>query len=142
MSTWSPQATSTRLGVVHETTPAALTPAHRELLDQVLDKWSLQVLESLCERPQRFNELRRSVPAVTQKSLTATLRRLERNGMVERNLLSSRPVAVEYRVSALGSTLQDLVDALLAWSTSVLPDVETARAAFDGTGPDTASLSR
>ena len=113
-----------------ETAPA-LAPAHRELLDQLLDKWSLQVLDSLCERPQRFNELRRSIPAVTQKSLTATLRRLERNGMIERNLLSSRPVAVEYRISALGSTLQDLVDALLAWSTSVLPDVEVARAAFD-----------
>jgi len=124
-----------------ETGPA-LTPAHRELLDQVLDKWSLQVLESLCERPQRFNELRRSIPAVTQKSLTATLRRLERNGMVDRRLLSTRPVAVEYRVSGLGGTLQDLVDSLLAWSTSVLPDVETARAAYDGPGPETAPLSR
>ena len=127
---------------MHETTPAALAPAHRELLDQVLDKWSLQVLESLCERPQRFNELRRSIPAVTQKSLTATLRRLERNGMVERRLLTSRPVAVEYRVSALGGTLQDLVDALLSWSASVLPDVEAAREAFDGPGPEAASLSR
>lgn len=127
-----------------ETAPTdspVLAPAHRELLDQVLDKWSLQVLDSLCERPQRFNELRRSVPAVTQKSLTATLRRLERNGMVERDLLSSRPVAVEYRISALGSTLQDLVDALLAWSTSVLPDVEAARASFDEPRPDRASLS-
>lgn len=127
-----------------ETAPTApaLAPAHRELLDQVLDKWSLQVLDSLCERPQRFNELRRSVPAVTQKSLTATLRRLERNGMVERTVLSSRPVAVEYRVSGLGSTLQDLVDALLVWSTAVLPDVEAARAAFDEPGPGTVPLSR
>ncbi|MFD6133741.1 winged helix-turn-helix transcriptional regulator [Isoptericola sp. NPDC056618] len=127
---------------MHETSPAALAPAHRELLDQVLDRWSLQVLESLCERPQRFNELRRSIPAVTQKSLTATLRRLERNGMVERRLLSSRPVAVEYRVSGLGSTLQDLVDALLSWSTSVLPDVEAARAAYDEPEPGAAPLSR
>ncbi|MFI2102763.1 winged helix-turn-helix transcriptional regulator [Isoptericola sp. NPDC019693] len=123
-------------------TAPALAPAHRELLDEVLDKWSLQVLESLCERPQRFNELRRSIPAVTQKSLTATLRRLERNGMVERTLLSSRPVAVEYRVSDLGSTLQGLVDALLAWSTAVLPDVEAARDAFDSPGPDATTLSR
>ena len=55
---------------------------HRELLDQVLDKWSLSVLKELCERPCRFNELRRAIPQVTQKSLTATLRRLERNGKV------------------------------------------------------------
>jgi DNA-binding HxlR family transcriptional regulator len=119
-----------------ETAPARsdgpqLTERHRELLDQVLDKWSLQVLDALCERPLRFNDLRRAIPVVTQKSLTATLRRLERNGMVERIVTSTRPVAVEYRVSTLGKSLQDLIDALLHWTTCTLPDVERARARFD-----------
>ncbi|PSK93006.1 HxlR family transcriptional regulator [Haloactinopolyspora alba] len=108
-----------------------ITAEHRELLDQVLDKWSLQVLDALCERPSRFNELRRAIPVVTQKSLTATLRRLERNGMVERVVTSTRPVAVEYRISPLGKTLQELIDALLHWSTANLPDVRKARARFD-----------
>lgn len=108
-----------------------LTAAHRELLDQVLDKWSLQVLDKLCERPRRFNELRRAIPVVTQKSLTATLRRLERNGMVERAVVSSRPIAVEYRISALGTTLQELIDALLRWTTVNMARVESARARFD-----------
>ncbi|GAA5133633.1 winged helix-turn-helix transcriptional regulator [Pseudonocardia adelaidensis] len=108
-----------------------LTEQHRELLDQVLDKWSLQILDSLCERPLRFNELRRAIPVVTQKSLTAALRRLERNGMIERVVTSTRPVAVEYRVAPLGRSLQDLIDALLRWSTVTLPDVERARARFD-----------
>jgi DNA-binding HxlR family transcriptional regulator len=108
-----------------------LTERHRELLDQVLDKWSLQVLDALCERPLRFNDLRRAIPVVTQKSLTSTLRRLERNGMVERVVTSTRPVAVEYRISPLGRSLQDLIDALLHWTTVTLPDVERARARFD-----------
>ncbi|RDI48176.1 winged helix-turn-helix transcriptional regulator [Nocardia mexicana] len=108
-----------------------LTERHRELLDQVLDKWSLQVLDALCERPLRFNELRRAIPVVTQKPLTAALRRLERNGMIERVVTSTRPVAVEYRVSKLGRTLQDLIDALLHWTTVTLPEVERARARFD-----------
>ena len=108
-----------------------LTERHRELLDQVLDKWSLQVLDALCERPLRFNELRKAIPVVTQKSLTTTLRRLERNGMVERVVTSTRPVAVEYRVARLGRSLQDLIDALLLWTTVTLPDVERARARFD-----------
>ncbi|WP_116047806.1 winged helix-turn-helix transcriptional regulator [Amycolatopsis palatopharyngis] len=108
-----------------------ITAPHRELLDQVLDKWSLHVLEELCERPSRFNELRRAIPVVTQKSLTATLRRLERNGMVERVVVSSRPVAVEYRISPLGTTLQDLIDALLRWTSVNMPDVERARTRFD-----------
>ena len=62
-----------------DTSAAELTVSapHRELLDQVLDKWSLAVLNELCERPCRFNELRRLIPVVTQKSLTATLRKLE-----------------------------------------------------------------
>ncbi|WP_258723757.1 winged helix-turn-helix transcriptional regulator [Cellulomonas sp. NS3] len=104
---------------------------HRELLDQVLDKWSLQVLDTLCGRPLRFNELRREIPAVGQKSLTATLRRLERNGMVERVVIATRPVAVVYRITPTGDTLNELVDALLRWTTVNLPEVERARARFD-----------
>lgn len=109
-----------------------ITPPHRELLDQILDKWSLAVLNELCERPSRFNELRRAIPAVTQKSLTATLRRLERNGIVERELLGSRPVAVEYRITPLGKTLRDPVDVLLGWAETHMSAIEDARARFDG----------
>ncbi|MBI9113548.1 winged helix-turn-helix transcriptional regulator [Sanguibacter suaedae] len=104
---------------------------HRELLDQVLDKWSLQVLEELCERPSRFNDLRRAVPEVTAKSLTATLRRLERNGIVGREVVSSRPVAVEYSITPLGKTFRDPVDALLVWARAHLPEIQRAREAFD-----------
>ncbi|MFD8194702.1 winged helix-turn-helix transcriptional regulator [Streptomyces wuyuanensis] len=104
---------------------------HREFLDQVLDKWSLSVLNELCERPCRFNDLRRAIPSVTQKSLTATLRRLERNGIVERVLLSSRPVAVEYRITPLGKTMRQPVEVLLKWVATHMPEVERARHAFD-----------
>lgn len=108
-----------------------ITMSHRELLDQVLDKWSLEVLDKLCEQPLRFNELRREIPVITQKSLTTTLRRLERNGMVERVIVSTRPVSVEYRITPLGKTLQDLIEALLGWSAANMPGVQHARARFD-----------
>jgi DNA-binding HxlR family transcriptional regulator len=104
---------------------------HRELLDQVLDKWSLQVLDELCGHDLRFNELRRAIPAIGQKSLTASLRRLERNGMIERVVSQTRPVAVEYRIAPVGNTLNELVDALLRWTTENLPEVERARERFD-----------
>lgn len=107
-----------------------ITATHREVLGQVLDKWSVLVLEELCERPCRFNQLRRLIP-VTQKSLTATLRRLERNGIVERVVISDRPVAVEYRITMLGKTLRDPVDAILTWSDDHLDEIERARARFD-----------
>lgn len=104
---------------------------HRELLDQVLDKWSLAVLNELCERPCRFNELRRAIPQVTQKSLTATLRKLERNGIVEREVVTTRPVAVEYRITRLGKSLRDPIDALLKWADIHLPQIRQAREDFD-----------
>lgn len=104
---------------------------HRELLDQVLDKWSLQVLDQLCGRPLRFNELRRAIPGIGQKSLTTTLRRLERNGMIDRLVLPVRPIAVEYRVAPVGDTLNQLVDALLQWTTQNMAEVEHSRERFD-----------
>lgn len=108
-----------------------IATAHRELLDQVLDKWSLSVLNELCERPCRFNELRRAIPEVTQKSLTGTLRRLERNGIVKREVTSTRPVAVTYRITPLGKTLRRPVDVLLEWAGQHMPAIEAAREAFD-----------
>ena len=121
---------------MNDTSPAAsdllqVDAPHRELLDQVLDKWSLQVLDVLCGKDLRFNELRRAIPAIGQKSLTASLRRLERNGMIERVVLQSRPVAVEYRIAPVGNTLNELVDALLRWTTENLPEVQRARERFD-----------
>ncbi|MEV7673030.1 helix-turn-helix domain-containing protein [Streptomyces sp. NPDC088752] len=104
---------------------------HRELLDQILDKWSLAVLSELCERPCRFNELRRAIPRVTQKSLTATLRRLERNGVIDREVVSTRPVAVRYRITPLGKTLRHPIDVLLAWTSRNMPAIQRAREDFD-----------
>ena len=113
------------------TDPLEISAPHRELLDQVLDKWSLSVLNELCERPCRFSQLRRAIPAVSQKSLTATLRRLERNGIIERKLLSSRPVAIEYRITPLGKTLRHPIDVLLEWAAAHMPDIKQARETFD-----------
>lgn len=111
--------------------PFEISARHRALLDQVLDKWSLEILNELCERPARFSQLRRAIPAVTQKSLTSTLRRLERNGVITRVVLSTRPVAVEYRITPLGKTLRLPVDVLLEWAAVNMPRIEEARQCFD-----------
>lgn len=110
---------------------AQVSASHRELVGQVLDRWSLHVLSELCVGPCRFNDLRRAVPGVTQKSLTATLRRLERNGLVSRTVLATRPVAVEYAMTPLGKTVREPVDALLAWSAAHEVEIEAARDRFD-----------
>ncbi len=104
----------------------------RLLLDQIADKWSVLILAALCDGPLRFNAIKRRLEGITQKALTQSLRRLERNGIVARRVIVASPVAVEYRVTPLGRTLKQPFQALHAWTVDHLPDVEEARQAFDG----------
>jgi DNA-binding HxlR family transcriptional regulator len=110
----------------------ATCPA-RLLFDQIADKWSMMILTVLDGAPQRFNTIRRSIEGVSQKSLTQTLRKLERNGLITRRVLSGSPVAVEYSISPLGETVLPPFRALYRWTKENMPAVEAARAAFDRT---------
>jgi DNA-binding HxlR family transcriptional regulator len=103
----------------------------RLLLDQIADKWSVLVLAVLRGGPLRFNTIKRRIEGVTQKALTQTLRRLERNGIVARRVISSSPVAVEYEITTLGRTLDQPFQAIYAWTLEYLPQVEQARTRFD-----------
>ena len=107
---------------------------HRLLLDQVTDKWSILILTALDAEALRFNALRRRLPGVTQKALTHSLRRLERNGLVGRRVVTFSPVAVEYRITPLGRTVLPPVLALYAWTVESLPEVEQSRRRFDERG--------
>ena len=103
----------------------------RLLLGQIADKWSIVLMSKLCAGPLRFNALKRSVSGITQKALTQALRRLERNGLVERRILPGSPPAVEYRNTELGYSLAAPMRLLLAWTVDRLPEVEDARRAYD-----------
>jgi len=103
----------------------------RILLDQIADKWSILILAALCEKGLRFNEIKRQLDGITQKSLTQALRRLERNGIIERKVLSLSPIAVEYATTSLGKTLKEPFKALHDWAVEYLPEVEKAQQKFD-----------
>lgn len=103
----------------------------RVLLGQIADKWSIVIMSQLCRAPLRFNALKRSVPNITQKALTQTLRRLERNGLIERRVLPVSPPAVEYRITELGFSLEQPIKSLLSWTISHLPEVEQAQIGYD-----------
>lgn len=104
----------------------------RALFDQIADKWSMMVLSVLDDGPQRFNAIRRRLQGVTQKALTQCLRRLERNGLIAREVISLSPVAVQYQITPLGRTLQQPFRALHEWTLEKLPEVVAARETFDG----------
>jgi len=104
----------------------------RVLLDQIADKWTALILGALCPGPLRFNELRRSLGGITQTSLTKTLRRLERNGVLQRTVTTDAVIAVEYAITPLGRTLGPLFQALDAWTQDHVAEVESARRRYDG----------
>lgn len=110
---------------------AAAREGSRLLLDEIADKWSVLVLAALCDGPMRFNAIKRALEGVTQKALTMCLRRLERNGVVSREVITASPIAVEYAITPLGRTLEPLFASLHTWTMNHLPAVEKAQARFD-----------
>ena len=103
----------------------------RDVLDLIGSKWSVLIIGRLEEGPHRFGELRRAVPGITQKMLTQTLRRLEEDGMVHREVLAEmRPPRVEYSLTDLGHTITEPLEAIRIWTEQHLPDVRRARDQF------------
>jgi DNA-binding HxlR family transcriptional regulator len=103
----------------------------RLILDQIADKWSILIIAALCRGPMRFNALKRAVSGIAQKSLTQTLRRLERAGIVARRVIPISPVSVEYNVTPLGETLIQPFRALFQWASVHKNEVEAAQQRFD-----------
>lgn len=102
----------------------------RPILDQVADKWSMMALTVL-EQPTRFNEIKRQLEGVTQRVLTQTLRRLERNGMVARRVLETSPIGVEYSLTPLGQSFRVPFTQLYEWTLAHSDEIEQAQRAYD-----------
>jgi DNA-binding HxlR family transcriptional regulator len=101
------------------------------LLARIGDKWTVMVVSTLGERSKRFNELRREIPAVSQRMLTLTLRNLERDGLVSRAVTPSIPPRVDYALTELGCSLLKPVAALSQWALDHVEDIHAAQARFD-----------
>jgi len=89
------------------------------------------ILTVLNQKPTRFNDIRRRLEGITHKALTEALRRLERNGLIHRQVLNTSPVSVEYSITELGKTLQIPFGAMYQWSIDHLEEIEASQAAFD-----------
>jgi len=114
--------------------PAAARPfefAVPETFSLRAGKWTLVVVEHLRGPTRRFNELRREIAGISQKTLAETLRALERDGFVLRTLFPTIPPRVEYELTALGRELLSLVDAWRDFAESHRAEVEAARRRFD-----------
>ena len=109
----------------------------KPVLEQIANKWSVLILAVICTQPARFNAIKRRLDPITHKALTEALRRLERNGLVNRRVIATSPVAVEYSITPLGKTLQTPFVALIAWAQEHGDALEASRAAAGaGNSPD------
>ena len=105
--------------------------ATRPILEQIANKWTLLILVVLCEQPSRFNGIRRRLDGITHKALSDALKRLERNGLVNRKVLPTQPIGVEYTITPLGASLRDPFASLYNWSLANGSKLELAQASYD-----------
>lgn len=103
----------------------------RNTLDLVGDKWSLLAVGLLEPGPRRFSQLRRELRGISQRMLTRTLRRLERDGLVSRTVYPTTPPSVEYALTELGRSLSLAIRPLIEWAAAHHADLSEARVVFD-----------
>ena len=105
--------------------------AIRALLDRIADKWALLIIATLHEQRLRFTELQQRIPGISQRMLSLTLRKLERDGLVSRTAHAEVPPRVEYEPTELAASLIPHAIALADWAIAHNPDIDASRAAYD-----------
>ena len=99
----------------------------RQVLDTIAEKWAALVVSALADGPRRHGELMRTIRGASQKMLTQTLRKLERDGLLTRSVTPTVPVRVDYELTDLGVSLLPLMAALKDWAESHMDEVLLAR---------------
>ncbi|OAN27272.1 HxlR family transcriptional regulator [Plantibacter sp. H53] len=107
----------------------------RDVLDRIGDTWSVLVVVELASGDRRFRELQRAIDGISQRMLTLTLRRLERDGLVDRTVYPTVPAQVSYALTPSGAGLSHLIKTLADWSLEQRPAIAASRSAYDAAHP-------
>lgn len=80
-------------------------------------KWKTAILYNLKSSTLRYNELRKIMPSITERTLSLQLKALEQDGIIKRKVYTSKPpLKVEYSLTEFGTTLVPLLDAIVDWA--------------------------
>jgi DNA-binding HxlR family transcriptional regulator len=109
----------------------------REMVACIADKWSLWTMSVIRDhgRAMRFSRIMENVEGISQKSLTKTLRGLERDGLITRKVFAEVPPRVEYAITPLGTEMLDNVAPLWLWVAKSVHQFQAARAVFNRPSP-------
>lgn len=110
----------------------------RDVLDRIGDAWSVLVVVELSSGTRRFRQLQRGVHGISQRMLTLTLRRLERDGLVIRTVYATVPATVTYELTDRGRSLTVLVQQLADWSAAHKDAIAESRHTYDTDNPGSA----
>src|SRR5262245_680815 len=102
--------------------------------DLLSPKWKVDLLYLLARGVRRYSRLYDNLRGASKKMLTDSLRSLERDGLVDRQVYAEVPVRVEYSLTTLGWSATELLMALADWAEEHMPDVEDARSRYDEAG--------
>ncbi|MEU9336662.1 helix-turn-helix domain-containing protein [Streptomyces sp. NPDC048290] len=116
-------------------TPDQINTWMRDVLARVEDKWGVLILGILSSGPLRYAELGRQLPDTSQRMLTLSLRRLERDGLVVRTVFPSTPPQVEYALSPVGLSLHLQMAQLIGWALEHEDYIRTHRRSYDEARP-------
>ncbi|MFJ4853582.1 MULTISPECIES: winged helix-turn-helix transcriptional regulator [unclassified Streptomyces] len=115
--------------VFHKDCPA------REVLGHLAGRWTMLILTALLSEPLRYHELRTVVAGISDKSLAATLRSLQQDGLVHRRVGTGQPPSVTYSVTELGRGAAAALEPLLRWIRANAADITAHRGTrTDGAG--------
>lgn len=84
-------------------------------------KWKTVILYHLIDKTLRYNELRKEMPTVTERTLSLQLKRLEEDGVINRKVYASKPpLKVEYSLTEFGETLTPVIQSIADWGDSAI----------------------
>ncbi|SHG80467.1 winged helix-turn-helix transcriptional regulator [Streptoalloteichus hindustanus] len=102
-----------------------------EVLDHVAGKWSIGIIVAAAHGPVRFTELERTIKGISRRMLTLNLRKLERDGLLERTVYPTVPPKVEYSLTPMARELHASLSGLVSWAENHRADIAKARAVYD-----------
>lgn len=94
-------------------------------LSIISGKWKLTILNRLLDGPQRYSDIKKMIPAITEKMLTQQLREMEEDGIIKRKIYPVVPPKVEYSFTERGEELTGIFHSLSIWGRNFMPVAES-----------------
>ncbi|HVG74501.1 MAG TPA: helix-turn-helix domain-containing protein [Thermoleophilaceae bacterium] len=127
--------------MIEQPTDLQMIRGTKTVLDLLAAKWSVDVVYLLANGTKRYSEVFYEVGEISKKTLTQTLRSLERDGVIARRVYAEVPARVEYSLTPLGWSLTAPLMAMYEWATDHGHDLEAARLLHEGEAPAPAQLA-